>query len=186
MHRTGSAALIPALETERLRFRAVRPDDLDRWAAVMAHPVTVRHFGGEPVPREETWRKLLAAAGLWAMLGYGYWAVERKSDGLLVGQVGFSDFKRAMTPAIEGVPEAGWILAPDAHGVGYAAEAVREMLRWADRTLPAPVIAAIIDPDKAPSVRVAEKTGFSARETATYKDKPILLFERRRSAPAAN
>ena len=177
--------LIPALETERLRFRAFRPDDLDRWAAVMAHPVTVRHFGVEPVPREETWRKLLAAAGLWPMLGYGYWAIERKADGLLVGQVGLADFKRTMTPVIEGVPEAGWILAPDAHGSGLAAEAVGAMLGWADRTLPAPVIAAIIDPANAPSVRVAEKTGFSARETATYKGEPILLFERRRNTPAA-
>ena len=177
--------MIPALETERLRFRAFRPDDLDRWAAVMAHPVTVRHFGGEPVPREETWRKLLSAAGLWSMLGYGYWAVEQKADGLLVGQVGLADFKRAITPAIEGVPEAGWILAPDAHGTGYAVEAVRAMLGWADRSLSAPIIAAIIDPDNAPSVRVAEKTGFSARETATYKNEPILLFERRRSGPDA-
>ncbi len=177
--------MIPLLETERLRFRAFRPEDLDRWAAVMAHPVTVRHFGGDPVPREETWRKLLAASGLWSMLGYGYWAVERKVDGLLVGQVGLADFKRAIIPAIEGVPEAGWILAPDAHGFGFAAEAVRAMLDWADATLSAPAITAIIDPDNEPSVRVAEKTGFSARETATYKGKPILLFERRRNTPAA-
>jgi RimJ/RimL family protein N-acetyltransferase len=146
----------------------------------MADPRTVRYLGGEPHSREETWRRLLMCAGLWPTLGYGYWAVERKEDGVMVAQVGFSDFKRGMTPSIEGLPEMGWILAPDAYGQGYASEAVAAGLTWADETLQPPEIVAIIDADNAPSIRVAEKAGFNSREDAVYRDAPIQLFRRRR------
>jgi RimJ/RimL family protein N-acetyltransferase len=170
--------LVPIIETERLRLRAFKEQDLERWSAVMADPATVRHLGGQPHAREDTWRRLLMSGGLWLIYGYGYWAAERKDDGVLVGQVGLADFKREMSPSIEGLPEAGWIFAPDAHGQGYASEAVRAVLAWADAALDAPKIAAIIDPANAASIRVAEKCGFSGREPAVYKNEPILLFRR--------
>ena len=171
--------MVPIVETARLRLRQFRESDLDRWAAVMADPVTVEHFGGEPMSREETWRRLLMSTGLWLTFGYGYWAAERKEDGALVGQVGIADFKREMQPAIDGAPEAGWIFAPEVHGQGYASEAVAAMLEWADETLKAPEIRAIIAPKNAPSIRIAEKNGFSSRQDASYKGDPILLFRRR-------
>jgi RimJ/RimL family protein N-acetyltransferase len=145
----------------------------------MGDPAVVRHLGGTPFAREDTWRRILSAVGLWPMLGYGYWAVERKEEGDLIGQVGFSDFKRDMQPSIEDLPEAGWIFSPHAHGKGYASEAVAAALAWADETLKAPIIPAIIDPGNAPSIRVAERCGFAEREEALYRGAPILLLRRR-------
>ena len=176
--------MVPIVETERLRLRAFRESDLDRWAAVMADPATVRYVGGQPLAREETWRRLLMSGGLWPMFGYGYWGAERKEDGLLVGHVGLADFKRELNPSIEGQPEAGWIFAPDAHGQGLASEALKAVLAWADRALPGRTIAAIIDPGNAPSIRLAERCGFGAAEEATYKGEPILLFRRPPASPA--
>ncbi len=144
----------------------------------MADEDVVRHLGGRPFSREETWRKLLASPGLWALLGYGYWVVERLEDGAYLGQIGFADFKRDMIPAIENIPEMGWIFAPQAQGKGYASEAAQAALEWADETLNAPEIVAIIDPGNAPSIRVAEKAGFDRREEALYRGEPILLFRR--------
>ncbi|HEY0414549.1 MAG TPA: GNAT family N-acetyltransferase [Allosphingosinicella sp.] len=168
----------PTLETERLRLRAARAEDLDTQAAVMGDAEVVRHLGGTPFSREETWRKMLAAPGLWVLLGYGYWVAERKSDGAYLGQIGFADFKRDMQPSIEGLPEMGWIFAPLAQGQGYASEAAAGALAWADEALAGREITAIIDHQNAPSIRVAEKTGFSIREEATYRGAPILLFRR--------
>lgn len=170
--------MVPILETERLRLREFRESDLDRWAAVMADPATVRYVGGQPLAREETWRRLLMSGGLWLMYGYGYWAAERKEDGLLVGHLGIADFKREMTPSIEGHPEAGWIFAPDAHGQGLATEAMRAVLQWADEKLAGETLVAIIDPGNASSIRLAERCGFSSREEAVYKGEAILLFRR--------
>ncbi len=176
--------LVPVLETERLRLREFRETDLDRWAAVMADPVTVRYVGAQAHSREETWRRLLTSGGLWPMYGYGYWAAERKADGLVVGHVGFADFKRDMIPSIEGVPEAGWIFAPEVHGQGLAGEALTAALNWADRALAGQSFVAIIDPANAASIRLAERTGFSSREEAVYRGEPILLFRRPPAGPA--
>jgi RimJ/RimL family protein N-acetyltransferase len=168
----------PTLETARLRLRPFRAFDLDAQAAAMGDPDTVRHLGGKPFSREETWRKLLAAPGLWVLLGFGYWAVERKEDGAYCGQIGFADFRRDMTPSIEGTPEMGWIFAPQRQGQGYASEACAGALEWADRALPGREVTAIISHSNAPSIRVAEKNGFCHREEALYKGEPILLFRR--------
>src|SRR3954464_1090992 len=144
----------------------------------MGDPEVVRHLGGKPFSREETWRRILMVSGLWPLLGYGYWAVERKEDGAFLGQAGFADFKRDIRPSIEGVPEMGWIFAPRAQGQGYATEAVLAGLGWIDSALPGREVTAIIVPANAPSIRVAEKAGFSIREDAVYRDAPILLFRR--------
>jgi RimJ/RimL family protein N-acetyltransferase len=142
----------------------------------------MRFIGGQPATAEESWRKLLMAAGLWPMLGYGYWAVERIEDGALIGQTGFADFKRGLEPSIDGLPEMGWIFAPHAHGKGYAREAVMAALAWADEALDAPEIPAIIDPGNFPSIRLAERCGFGEREEAIYKGEPTLLLRRRKGA----
>jgi len=152
-------------------------------AAMWAHPATVRHFGGHPLSREESWRRLLACTGLWPIQGFGYWAVERKEDGLLVGQVGLAEFQRELHPSIKGTPEAGWVVAPDACGQGIASEGVATMLEWADRTLNVPEITAIIAHANSPSIKLAEKNGFGSREEALYKGEPILIF--RRASPTA-
>ena len=172
----------PVLETARLTLRPFREGDLAPLAASLADPEVVRHLAGTPYSREESWRRLLCAPGLWTVLGYGYWAVERRDDGAWLGQVGFADFKRDMDPSIEGLPEMGWIFARDAHGQGYAAEAVAAALDWADRSIGAPEIVAIIKPENAPSIRLAEKAGFDEREDALYRGETILLFRRREAA----
>lgn len=172
----GRAA--PVLETARLTLRPLREDDLGAHAAMLGDPEVVRFLGGATQNREETWRKLLAGAAMWNLVGFGYWVVERREDGRMIGQVGFADFKRDMTPAIEGLPEMGWILAPDLGGQGYAAEAVAAGLAWADEILGGAEIVAIINHDNMRSIRLAERSGFAVREEATYRGAPILLFRR--------
>jgi RimJ/RimL family protein N-acetyltransferase len=171
-------SIAPTIETERLRLRGFRASDLDAQAAAMADPAMVVHLGGSPFSREDTWRKILASPGLWALLGYGYWVAERREDGAYLGQIGFADFKRDMSPNIENLPEMGWIMAREAQGQGLATEAVLAALAWADEALGRREIVAIIGHDNLASIRVAEKGGFSLREEAVYKAEPILLFRR--------
>lgn len=170
--------MVPLIETARLRLRGFQKSDLDAQAALLADPQVVRYLGATPMSREEAWRRLLTATGLWAVLGYGYWMVERRDDGTFLGQTGFADFKRDLVPNIEGLPEMGWIFAPHAQGRGFALEAVTAALAWAEGGLKGREIVAIVDPDNAPSIRLAGKAGFDRREDALYKGDPILLFRR--------
>lgn len=173
--------IAPVLETERLILRPFQPGDLDGHAAALGDPAVMRHLGGRIEAREEVWRRMLAALGTWPMLGYGYWAVERRSDGAYLGNLGFADFRRDMRPSIVGLPEMGWLLAAHAHGQGYAAEGVAAALAWADRALSAAQIVAIIDPKNLPSIRLAQRAGFAVQEEAVYRDAPTLLLRRFRA-----
>ncbi|HTU11074.1 MAG TPA: GNAT family N-acetyltransferase [Allosphingosinicella sp.] len=178
---SGNARAAPVLETARLVLRPYQASDLEAQAAAMGDPEVVRHLGATPFSREDTWRRLLCAPGLWSLLGYGYWAIVARDDGRYLGQLGFADFKRDMTPRIEGLPEIGWIFAPAAQGQGYATEAAQAALAWADAVLDAPEIVAIIDADNLASIRVAQKCGFNENEPATYRGEPIILFRRKRA-----
>lgn len=174
--------MIPTLATDRLILRPHRADDLAPVAATMADPAVMRHIGNQTHPREDAWRRMLCGPAMWMLLGYGYWVVERQVDGAFLGQLGFADFKRDMNPGIEGLPELGYVFAAAAHGHGYASEGVACALHWADAHLAADQIVAIVNPDNAPSIRVAEKAGFSIREPASYEGEDILLFRRPRPA----
>lgn len=171
----------PVLETARLRLRGFRADDFDAVFAMVSDPAVMKHVSG-PQSREEAWRRILTGAGCWQALGYGYFVVERRTDGVLLGQCGLADFHRDMTPGIEGIPELGYIFGGHAHGQGYASEAARAVLDWADATLATSEYAAIIDPDNLASRRVAERVGFTVRELATYRGEPIVLMRRTREA----
>lgn len=177
--------MVPLIETERLYLRGFRESDLGAQASTLGDPEVVRFLGGNPFSREDTWRRMATAAGLWGLLGYGYWAVERKAEGDLIGQVGFSDFKRDLRPSIENLPEMGWIFAPHGQGRGYALEAVTAALDWADANLPGLEVPAIIDPGNSPSIRLAERAGFDSSEEALYRDAPILLLRRQAKSRVA-
>ncbi|MEX0643663.1 MAG: GNAT family N-acetyltransferase, partial [Parvularculaceae bacterium] len=116
--------------------------------------------------------------GFWSLTGYGFWIVEEKRTGRFLGEVGVADFKRAITPSLAGKPEFGWIIVGDAHRQGYATEAIGAALAWAKENLAAEKYCCIIDPDNAPSIRVAENCGFKEKARTTYKKKPIIILER--------
>ncbi len=167
----------PVIETGRLRLRPLVSEDIAAWSAVTADPAVVRYLGGTSLSGEDTARRILATAGCWTIHGFGYWAVIEHGDDRMIGHVGFADFHRDMAPPLGNGPEMGWVFAREAQGRGLAGEAVAAALDWADATL-ASGIAAIIDPDNAESIRVAERAGFIKESRAVYRDAPILIFRR--------
>src|SRR5262249_28394032 len=150
-------AEVPTIVTERLRLRGHREEDLDDCAAMWADPVVTRYIGGSPLSREEVWSRILRYVGHWALLGYGFSAVEERRGGAFVGGLGFADFRRDMSSSVLGLPEAGWVLATRYHGVGYATEAVRAIIAWGESHFGSPRSFCMIDPGNAASIRVAEK-----------------------------
>jgi RimJ/RimL family protein N-acetyltransferase len=168
----------PTLETARLRLRAHGAADFADCAAMWADPAVAQHISGRPSSAEESWARILRYAGLWTLLGYGYWAVEEKASGRFAGDVGFADFKRAVEPSFDGAPEAGWVLAPWAQGRGLATEALGAAVAWADRHFGAAPTVCMIAPENAASIRVAGKCGYREYARASYKGDPAILFRR--------
>lgn len=173
----------PVLQTERLTLRAHTVADIDPGLAMWGDPIVTRHIGGiKSVTRVDSWQRLLRYAGMWPLMGYGYWALEETVTGRYVGDVGFGEFKRTIEPSIAGSPEIGWVLLPEFHGRGYATEGVRAALGWSDAHVPVPTVC-IINFDNTASIRVAEKTGYRRKAETTFLDVPVLLFERLSGKP---
>jgi RimJ/RimL family protein N-acetyltransferase len=169
---------VPLLETARLKLREHRPSDLDAYAAMWADERVVRHVSGVPLTREQSWVRLLQYRGMWAMLGFGFWVIEERASGALIGEAGVQDMQREMGPGLDGALECGWGLVPGARGQGLAEEAVRAVLAWADRALPDKPVACIIAPENAPSQRLAAKLGFVESGGALYRGKQTAIWRR--------
>src|SRR5262249_20611442 len=146
-------------------------------AAMWMDPEVTRFFKGMGATEEDVWGRLLRYAGYWSLLGFGFWAVRERATGRFVGDVGFGNLRRDITPPLGDAPEAGWVLARWAHGQGFATEAVSTVLAWASTRFDRPTVC-IIDPDNAASIRVAEKCGYRFVTHATYRGAPILTYER--------
>jgi RimJ/RimL family protein N-acetyltransferase len=169
---------IPVLQTPRLRLRGHRLADFADLAAMWADPVVVRHIGGQPSTEAESWGRLHRYLGHWALLGYGFWAIEEAASGRYVGDIGLADFRRGIDHPLADAPEAGWALAAWAHGRGFAGEAVAAALAWGDAHFGSPRVWCIIDPDNPASIRVAERAGFRRHGPAKYRDDEVMVFHR--------
>jgi RimJ/RimL family protein N-acetyltransferase len=150
----------PTIETERLRLRAHAVEDFADCVAMWSEPDVVRYTIGEPSPPQRTWSRILSYRGHWALLGFGYWAVEERGSGRYIGELGFADFKRAMKLSLDGMPELGWALVPAAQGKGFATEALTAAIVWADEQIESPRTVCIIRRENLRSFRVAAKLGY--------------------------
>jgi RimJ/RimL family protein N-acetyltransferase len=170
---------VPTLETPRLSLRAHRLSDFEFVAAMWGDPAVVRFIGeGKPLTREEAWNKFQRFPGHWQLMGYGSWAITETSDGTLLGEVGFIARARLPEDPLSNVSETGWALAPSAMGQGYATEAVKAALSWGlGRFGPVRTIA-VIQPENAASLRVAQKCGFTLCAQSQSGARPLLLFDR--------
>ena len=155
-----------------------------------ANPIVTRFIGGKPSTREELWMRLMRNVGHWSLLGFGYWVVEVKASGRFVGEVGFAELKRDIEPSFEGMPEGGWVLAPEAHGKGFATEAVKAILAWGDKHFAGRTTTCIISPENTASIRVAEKCGYrEVARTTSRANRPsvrplwVSCAHRRRNVP---
>jgi len=150
---------VPTINTARATLRAMRASDFDRFAEIWAKPEVVRYIGADPRSRDMSWNAFLRNAGHWQVTGFGQWAVEEHGSAAMVGQVGFFYGARGLGADFDAMPEAGWVLAPEAQGKGLGAEVVCAAHDWFDRVVTGP-LGCMIHPGHAVSLHLAEKLGY--------------------------
>jgi RimJ/RimL family protein N-acetyltransferase len=113
--------------TGRLILRLPEPGDRPALYAMWADPEVMADLA--PVKDEAASEAVLVKHDAWRHEKLGFWVVERRADGAVMG---FCGFKRgdAHNP-IAGQIEAGWIIARPYWRQGYALEAMEAGFAWA-------------------------------------------------------
>jgi RimJ/RimL family protein N-acetyltransferase len=166
----------PILVTARLTLRPHRREDFADLCTLWGDPDVTRFIGGRPQTPEENWARLTRYGGMWALDGYGFWAVTLTGHDTLIGDAGVMLTRRTIAPPLT-APETGWAFSPRVHGQGVATEAMGAVLAWADAHV-SPVTECIIAPGHAASARVAEKLGYCRVDQRPYHGDPIDVWRR--------
>ena len=162
---------VPVLHTERLVLRSFTQDDFEPFTHIVSDPEVVRYLdNGAPISRDDCWRGMALFIGHWHLRGYGWWAVEDRRTGELLGRLGF--YSPEGWPGIE----VGWLLRRDAWGVGLATEGAAAALNFAFDVVGAGHVISIIDPRNTRSIRVAEKIGEQYEEDLDFNGKAVVVY----------
>ncbi|HEX4872601.1 MAG TPA: GNAT family N-acetyltransferase, partial [Nevskiaceae bacterium] len=150
-------------ETERLRLRRFRDEDLDWLVRLNADPAVMRFLGG-PMAAEDTAQMLRERILAYydAHPGLGVWVTESRADGTCLGF--------HLLNHIRGSEEiqVGYRLFPEAWGRGVAGEMARALLAYGFHTLSLDQICGITHPEHTVSQRVLQKIGLEDRDSRHY------------------
>ena len=160
---------MPVLETERLRLRDWRDDDIEPFIRHTNTPAVMRWLGGVK-PAKEHRQIILERIMRWQKeRGFTFWVLERKEDKDLLGFCGIKIADGDDSP-IAGEYEIGWRLREDAWGKGYAKEAAAASLDYAFDRLGARQVVAITFPGNVPSWGLMERLGMRRRIELDHDD----------------
>lgn len=169
------SGLMHILDTQRLALREFTPQDAPFLLRLVNEPGWLRNINDPGV-------RTVGDALAWAEgrlfkayreLGHGFWAVERRDDGALVGMCGL--FKRPVLPE----PDIGYALLAEYEGRGYALEAARGCVAHARDVLSWPTLMAITALDNPASVALLAKLGFieQGQEQLEGYNEPSRVFQ---------
>jgi RimJ/RimL family protein N-acetyltransferase len=162
------------IETPRLRLRRYREDEVELVHSLMSDPLVMRYYPrtyGVDECRAMLDRMLVS----YRERGYSMFAVEAKTDGEFLGQVGLLHWDDV--DAREDV-EVAYLLRPQFWGMGYATEAARACRDWAFANLGFDRVVSLIDVNNEPSIAVARRNGMTRlrRLESNRLGRPIYVY----------
>ena len=168
------------IETERLLLRNWRTADFKPFVQATNTPAVMKWLGGVKQP-DELRERLAGAFMAWQEeLGFTFWALERRSDGGLIGFCGLKLADDEGSPVV-GEYEVGWRLREDAWGQGYAKEAAIGSLDYAFDRLGADRVVALTVTGNEPSWGLMERLGMKRRPDLDYEgpdwaETPVIVY----------
>jgi RimJ/RimL family protein N-acetyltransferase len=146
----------PALESRRVRLRAMRDDDADALFAVFSDPEAMRYWSTAPIRDIEQIRERIRLVRDWFAAREGIqWAIALVGDDRCIGTATLLNLSIPNARA-----EFGCSLARMLWGQGLAREGVARMLRFGFDQLGLERIEADIDPRNRSSIALVERLGF--------------------------
>lgn len=167
-------AMLPVIETERLRLRAPELEDFDIYARIVAGPGGA--FLIEAPSREAAWSDFMQMTATWLLRGHGAWMVERRDTGEAIGFVliGFEPGDRE--------PELGYMFLPDGQGKGFASEATSAARDYGFGPAGFDTLVSYIDTANSRSIALAERLGAFPDTPADWDDPDSVIYRHQRPA----
>jgi RimJ/RimL family protein N-acetyltransferase len=166
------AISVPHLHTERLTLREYRVEDFNLFADHLSDPESSAHLG--LADRQTAWRIFSSHAGLWLLNGAGWWSIEDRQTGQVVGSVG-AFFRYEST-----VMEMGWNTYRAFWGKGIANEAAAAVLNYAFEVRGEPKVRALIAAGNDSSLGVARRLGMTYEMETELNGVGITSYMRER------
>ncbi|MBF2067464.1 MAG: GNAT family N-acetyltransferase [Calothrix sp. C42_A2020_038] len=162
---------IPKIVTKQLILRGFEENDLDAYAEMCGDVEVMRYVGsGQTMTRSDSWRSMAMMLGHWYLRGYGFWAVEQRRTGEMIGRVG------CWQPEGWLGFEVGWMIRRAFWGRNFATEAGSAAMEYAFEELQQPRVISIIQPENIASRRVAEKLGEKLEGTAKVLGQETVIY----------
>jgi len=161
------------LETNRLIFRHLIPEDLDSLYALYCDPDVKQFIPDAPLTYEETREELE-----WFLNGHpkhpelGLWATIHKETGDLIGRCGLLPWNIDEQAEVE----VAYLLAKAYWGQGLGTEAARAIADYAFERLKLPRLICVIDRDNQASIKVAKKIGMIYVKEGKDEKGPYLMY----------
>jgi [ribosomal protein S5]-alanine N-acetyltransferase len=156
--------ITPEIETERLRLRRFRSDDLAALSLLFRDPEVVRYIGtGTLAAPDEIQTHLTSLReNYWREYCFGRWVMEDRISGDFIGYCGLR--------VNEGLPEIHYVLAREWWFAGLATEAASACLWYGFEKLSLKEIIALVRPENIASINVLKKLGmnFTGRQETFF------------------
>ncbi|MGA9567132.1 MAG: GNAT family N-acetyltransferase [Candidatus Korobacteraceae bacterium] len=163
------------LETERLRLRKFRREDVDSVFAIIGDDVAMQYYP-KTFNRADAEQWIERNLRRYREDGYGLFAVTLKDSDDLIGDCGI------IKQSVEGelAMEVGYHFRRDQWGHGYATEAAHACMGLAFRIFGAGKVISLIRPENTPSRGVAERSGMKLERQVMHYGLPHLVYAMRR------
>ena len=160
------------VETPRLRLRTLVSDDAAFVLELVNEPSFLANIGDKGVRSEEDARNYIrnVYAEMYQRLGYGFWGLELKTSGELIGICGLT--KRDTLDDVD----LGFALLEKHWRKGYAREAAEATLEYGERELGLARIIAITSPLNDASCTLLEKLGFHLEGLVDWEEDETRLY----------
>ena len=164
--------------TDRLELWLPKASDIDAMIDIVMHEETARYLGANAT-RADQFTRFQRNAGSWLLYGYGGFLVREKGRPDPIGNCGVFHAFRGLGADFDDQPEAGWIIAVDHVGKGYAREAMEAALDWFEQKHGSQRLICIIETGNEPSFALAARLGFEEVRHAQWPDgSEIVLLAR--------
>lgn len=166
----------PVFETDRIRLRALTPEDAHDMHAVYSDEVNMEYWGTTATKNIDETRHLVAKDIKAAETGLAmFWAIELKETGKVIGKCTLWQYSESNQRA-----EVGYILNRQYWRLGLMSAALEVMINYAFSDLGLHRLEADTDSNNAASLALLEKLGF--QREGLFRDRWYVNGQRQDSA----